>query len=645
MKRVADEEGSLLSTGDIVDRFDVETLLGEGGIAQVYRVRHRRLGSLHALKLLTLEQKGVTDRLILEGQIQAQLRHPNVVAVTDVIEHEGRTGLLMEYVEGRSLEDWLMAHGALPVAQALGLLAQILSGVAAAHAAGVLHRDLKPANILLSVTRQGMTPKVTDFGIAKLFDESGGTGGTRQGATMGTPGYMAPEQIEDSSKVDARADIFALGAIAYELVSGQPALRRSSLVETFSATAQGTFSELLPRDNLDASVIEAIHRALSPDLEKRQSSVHQLTEEIFAEHPELRALVLGTPLPAAGSIQTDGSRGNPTLVQAPTKTPTQDTFQIPLDAPPDTNANLSANPDHGNTSPTRPPPPDLETPSLRIASIVEPGPQDALLPPGRRWPWVLLVVTLGTAAALALVLDREDPPEPAPAVLGAPEPIEKPSAQEVPEEPMTVPARAPDAEPEERTGTRPGQKTRVPETPESTPAPLSSKAPVTAAPQPDPEPQEEPTPAAAEEAPEKTVEEPTPAAAEEAPEKTVEEPTTAQAETAAEPAEAPAGPDVPDLRGTWDGRSSGRPMRLVVKGQSGEKLLASIEITLGGETQTLTLSGRIDPLTHTVKFWKSGEVQLMLKGTVSGRSMQGTLTHSGQREPVSWKTTLTRGAY
>jgi eukaryotic-like serine/threonine-protein kinase len=157
-----------LEPGQIIDgRFEVEALVGEGGLAEVYRVRHRELGRIMALKLLTWRKKSLIERLVLEGRIQAQLNHPNVVAVLDLVRHDGQVALLMEYIDAETLGEYIARVGPTPEDEALELLAPILAAVDCAHAAGITHRDLKPANIMLASVGSGVVPKVADFGIAK----------------------------------------------------------------------------------------------------------------------------------------------------------------------------------------------------------------------------------------------------------------------------------------------------------------------------------------------------------------------------------------------------------------------------------------------------------------------------------------------
>lgn len=233
--------------GRNIDRYVVEKLLGRGAMAAVYRVRHRTLNTLHALKVLTLAGDRVRERLVQEGQVQAQLRHPNVLSVTDVLDVDGAPGLLMEFIDGPTLEDYAAAHKP-NIEQAEALFRGVLLGVAEAHSIGLVHRDLKPANVLVANSSRGPVPKVADFGLAKLLadeESGGGMHRTRSGSTMGTPAYMAPEQIRDAKHVDHRADIFSLGAILYELIAGRRPFDGEDILAVFNAVATGTYAPLV----------------------------------------------------------------------------------------------------------------------------------------------------------------------------------------------------------------------------------------------------------------------------------------------------------------------------------------------------------------------------------------------------------------
>jgi serine/threonine-protein kinase len=267
-----------LAEGSRIDRYVVDGLIGRGGMATVYRVRHLQLGTLHALKVLALHSPGLAERMLLEGRVQARLSHPNVLSVTDVIDAGGGVpGLLMEYVRGPSLDE-VVRVGRLPFAVIDDLVAGVVAGVAAAHHAGVVHRDLKPANILLSLSGRYVLPKVADFGLVKVIGDAA-PGHTRTGTTMGTPGYMSPEQIKDAKDVDARADLFALGCILYELISGERAFSGESTFEIFDRVTRGSFppvQEVAP--HAPARMVEAIEAALVLDPASRVPSCLALWE-------------------------------------------------------------------------------------------------------------------------------------------------------------------------------------------------------------------------------------------------------------------------------------------------------------------------------------------------------------------------------
>jgi serine/threonine protein kinase len=261
---------SLLQPGHTIDRYKVESLLGSGGTAVVYKVKHRQLNTTHALKVLSITSSSIRERMIREGQVQATLRHLNVVAVTDVLDIDGAPGLLLEYIEGPSLEDALRRYR-LSLDDAETLFLGILSGVRHAHQHGLVHRDLKPANVLLARTPEGFVPKVTDFGLAKVLQGEGeATGQTRNGIAMGTPHYMAPEQIRDARNVDQRADVFSLGCLLYELCTGERTFPGDNALAIYNAVCAGEF--VPPRDiapDLPDRFDVAIRGALLLDPSKR----------------------------------------------------------------------------------------------------------------------------------------------------------------------------------------------------------------------------------------------------------------------------------------------------------------------------------------------------------------------------------------
>ena len=213
-----------------------------------------------------------------EGRVQAAINHPNILSVTDVVDVDGAPGLVMEFIRGPALDDFLKQK-ALSARQVDTLVTPILDGVAAAHGLGLIHRDLKPANVMLAITPHGLLPKVADFGLVKLLDEgSAEFSKTRSGMAMGTPAYMAPEQIRDAKNVDARADIWSLGAILYEMASGQRAFPgEGDLLDMFNRVASGEFVSLREvAPDLPERMYTAVEAAMTTDRDARVESVAKL---------------------------------------------------------------------------------------------------------------------------------------------------------------------------------------------------------------------------------------------------------------------------------------------------------------------------------------------------------------------------------
>lgn len=271
--------GVLLVPGHTVDRFVVVRLLGEGGLARVYLVKHRKLGSEHALKLLHVNGERAKARFLQEGQVQARIRHANIVPVTDVVEVDQAIGLVMDFVDGPSLAEILTGEDALSRRDIPGLFDQICQGVSAAHAAGVLHRDLKPANILIAVSNFGVQARITDFGIAKAAADfrDQGKSLTEAGTFMGTLGYMAPEQLSDAKAVDVRADVFSLGCVVYEMLAGKSPYARRDRGDTIRATLSGEHKPIADAvPGLPKALAAAIERAIHPVASQRFDTVDAL---------------------------------------------------------------------------------------------------------------------------------------------------------------------------------------------------------------------------------------------------------------------------------------------------------------------------------------------------------------------------------
>ena len=200
--------------------YRVEVLIGVGGMGRVYRGVHQALGRNVAIKLLPVAlagDSGYMQRFVREAQIAAQLNHPNLIACYDFGESPVGYYFVMEYVEGESVADWLIAHHRMKVEEAIPVMQQVCLGLGYAHSAGIIHRDIKPDNILL--TRDGMV-KVADLGLAKVEDKSD-SGLTQLGMAIGTPNYISPEQVRGEIDVDWRSDIYSLGATMFHCVTGK----------------------------------------------------------------------------------------------------------------------------------------------------------------------------------------------------------------------------------------------------------------------------------------------------------------------------------------------------------------------------------------------------------------------------------------
>lgn len=215
----------------IADRYSVQRLIGTGGMGSVYCVRDVELNEVVALKMLhryLYRTEGMLARFRQEVKLARRVTHPNVARTFDIGEHQGQKFLTMEYVEGESLGALLRREKLLALHRSVEILLKLCAGLAAAHAVGVVHRDLKPDNVLVS--KEGRIV-ITDFGIAHSHREAGASAVF----AVGTPAYMAPEQVEGAPDVDARADLYALGAVAYELFTGQRAWTGESSFEVLHA--------------------------------------------------------------------------------------------------------------------------------------------------------------------------------------------------------------------------------------------------------------------------------------------------------------------------------------------------------------------------------------------------------------------------
>jgi serine/threonine-protein kinase len=295
-----------LSVGELVlDRYVIESLIGQGGMGEVYRARHQTLGMPVAIKTITgAASPELTQRFTREAQLLARVRHPNVVSILDVGRTLGGTPcMVMEFLEGEALDARLERRGPSPWREVRAVALAVLKGLTAIHGAGIVHRDLKPANVLITRGNPSVV-KIVDFGIAQPTGQ-GARKITQQGAVIGTPAYMSPEQLVGGD-IDARSDLYALGLMLFELSTG-----KLPFGDTPDAALQ-RLSNRVPRPNaprplpaLPEDGVQVIMSALAIERDKRPQSARAFI-----------ALLRGQ---SRDTFEAQGSGGNVDPTVAPTQ--------------------------------------------------------------------------------------------------------------------------------------------------------------------------------------------------------------------------------------------------------------------------------------------------------------------------------------
>src|SRR5213594_4832362 len=263
----------------LADRYRLIRELGSGGMATVYLaedMRHRRQVAVKVLRPELAATLGA-DRFTREIETVAQFQHPHILPLLDSGQADGFFYYVMPSVEGESLRDRLARHGELPIHDAVKILVEVVDALAYAHAHGVVHRDIKPDNVLLS----GRHALVTDFGVAKALSEATGRQQlTTAGVALGTPAYMAPEQAAAEPNIDHRVDLYAVGALGYELVSGTPPFSGRTAQEVLAALMTQRPEPLCVRRPACPPGLEAV---IMRCLEKRPADRWQTADELLAQ--------------------------------------------------------------------------------------------------------------------------------------------------------------------------------------------------------------------------------------------------------------------------------------------------------------------------------------------------------------------------
>ena len=278
----------------LADRYAIERELGAGGMATVYLAEDLKLHRKVAVKVLRPDLAAILgpERFLQEIDIAAQLTHPHILGLYDCGEADGFLYYVMPYVEGESLRDKLAREGELPVADAVRILREVVDALAKAHSNNVVHRDIKPDNVMLS-DRHAL---VMDFGVAKAVSEATGRNKmTTAGVALGTPAYMAPEQVAADPHIDHRADIYAVGAMAYEMLTGRPPFTGATQQEILAAHVTQAAE---PVTRYRSSVPPGLAQLVMKCLEKKAADRWQTAEELL---PQLEAL----STPSGGMAPTE----------------------------------------------------------------------------------------------------------------------------------------------------------------------------------------------------------------------------------------------------------------------------------------------------------------------------------------------------
>jgi serine/threonine-protein kinase len=323
--------------GDIIaGKYSLERIIGQGGMGAVFAARHVKLGHAVAIKVMLADRQNeeAARRFMNEGRASANIQNDHVVRIFDIDEEHGYAYMVLELLQGEDLAQVLEEQGRLAPHVAVGYVLQALEGVRQAHALGIVHRDLKPSNLFLARLQSGnVVVKVLDFGISK----AGGSAldlaphqQTSTAAMLGSPLYMSPEQLRSSKNVDARADIWAMGVILYELLTGTVPFDGDTLGALFAAILESDAPRVSAKASVPPGLDAIVARCLQRRPEDRYASAADLERELTpfasaqaaASYPLMMTAAMPPPTPGAvppgarGSMGTSG-QGAPMAMSSP----------------------------------------------------------------------------------------------------------------------------------------------------------------------------------------------------------------------------------------------------------------------------------------------------------------------------------------
>jgi eukaryotic-like serine/threonine-protein kinase len=464
-----------VAVGEVIaGKYRVERVIGSGGMGMVVAAWHVQLDQLVAVKLLHSETAGsgdATERFRREARAAARIRCEHVARVIDVgIWTGGIPYIVMEYLDGNDLSAELAARGPLPPEECVDYIMQAIEALAEAHAVGIVHRDLKPGNLFLAQRPDGTRLlKVLDFGISK-HAQAGEAALTRTSSLIGSPLYMSPEQMRSARTVDARADIWSIGAILYELLSGRTPFGGETVIEACTAILNDELPSLTAlRPDVPPHLEAVIRRCLEKDRNNRYPSIGDLATDLANYspasriHAERALRVLGTggsrqsggiPISVigGGAIQTPSGLTPSGLRPSGLVTPSGLT-------PSGLTPSRRAPPGLATPSGSNPMPPSVPMPMSAVHGTPSATPSPVAGAPHtsaswdtnsafktKRWP--LIVVAVAVLAVIAAVGYREFGPRstansPPDAPTAAPPPVQQPAVSEPAASPVVEPATAP----------------------------------------------------------------------------------------------------------------------------------------------------------------------------------------------------------
>ncbi|MFC1959620.1 protein kinase [Chloroflexota bacterium] len=308
----------MLETGQVIGAYEVVSLIGQGGMATVYKAYHAKLDRFVAIKMMLQalqQEENFLARFTREARIIARLDHPNIVPIYDFSDYDSNPYLVMKYVEGETL-DQVLKRSTLPLAEILRIMTAIAEALAYAHSQGVLHRDVKPSNIIID---QNGLPYLTDFGLARLAKRGEST--LSQGTMIGTPHYISPEQALGQSELDLRTDVYSMGVVLYELVVGRVPFAGDT---PFSIVHDHIYSPLPAPSQINAEIPPAVEAVLVRALAKEPAARYQSATELmvaFREAVAAENLSALDPARASGAAAALAQAEAQRIAQASTSPP------------------------------------------------------------------------------------------------------------------------------------------------------------------------------------------------------------------------------------------------------------------------------------------------------------------------------------